>query len=114
MVEVEHYPFEITFAHLSVPHLDTRIGNQFRELARDFIDVLNLVVHEVDLPATANLSKDGFSYQRAIPFTYKSLDRQPAFGRCGDYRQVTHARDCQVQCAWNLRGRQCEDIDLCA
>jgi hypothetical protein len=63
VVEIDHQLLEVALAHLAVADADLRLGQQLAELAADLLDVLDLVVHEVDLAAAAQLAQHGLAQQ---------------------------------------------------
>ncbi len=52
MIEVLHDPLQITLTHLAMRDLDLTFGYQLRNLLRNAFDILDAVMHEVDLTAS--------------------------------------------------------------
>src|SRR6188474_2829982 len=60
VIEVEHQELEVPFAHLAVADSHRRLGYEPAQALRENFDVLDRVVHEVDLAAAADLAQAGF------------------------------------------------------
>src|SRR5699024_5245446 len=111
MIEIEHDRFQLALVHLAVGDADVRFRQDFSQLTGLAFNVPDLVVHVVDLPATADLAAAGFLDQRRVAARDEGLDRQPRFRRRGDDGQVAQAGQAHVERARNGRGRQRQQID---
>ena len=57
VIEIDHEPLEIAFAHLPVADAHIGLGDELGDLLRGLLDGLDHVVHEVDLPAAAEFAQ---------------------------------------------------------
>ncbi len=89
---------------------DTRIGQQLLQFVRGFFDGLDFVVQEINLPAALEFALAAFDDAVRIPARYESLDRVSLHRRCGDNRQIAHARQRHVERARNRRRRHRQQI----
>ena len=84
MIEVEHDPLQRAFAHLSVGDTDVGLRQETHEVRRDRLDVLDPVVHEVNLAAAAQLPQHGFANRLPVPLAHERLHREPGLRRRAD------------------------------
>ena len=80
MIEIQHELFQLTFAHLAMPHRDVRLGDEFADGLRGLLDGLDGVMDEIDLTAAANLAHGRFPHHGFVPLQYEGLHRE-TFGR---------------------------------
>ena len=90
-VELQHRGFQRPRVHLAVSDDEPGLRHQVLQPRAHPFDVLHAVVHEEDLPAAAQLPKDGFPDDAFAETDYLGADRQPVRGRCLDHRQVPEA-----------------------
>ena len=57
VIEIHHELLEIALAHLAMADSDARLGHQALHFGGDFVDGTDLIVHEVDLTAAAQLAQ---------------------------------------------------------
>ena len=112
VIEVEHRQLQVAFAHLSVrdPHLGVR--SEVAHVGGNPLDVLDLVVHEEDLSAAADLALQGLAEHTRVPPANERLDRQPFRRWRGDEREVAKAGERHVEGAGDRRRGQGEHVDL--
>ncbi len=67
MIEIDHELLEIALAHLAVGEAHARFGQERLAVVRDLLDGLHFVVHEVDLPTTAQLAQPGLTNRGPVP-----------------------------------------------
>src|SRR6185312_14542138 len=89
VVEVHHELLELALAHLPMADPDAGLWHQALHYRGYLLDGPDLVVHEVDLAAAAQLAQHGLAQGWPVPFDDEGLDRQPFRGRRRDQRQVT-------------------------
>ena len=88
MIEIQHHALQRAFGHLAVGDPDVGFGQQTLKVGGDGIDVLDPVVHEVDLAAAAQLAKHGLAHRLPVPLAHERLHREPGRRRCADKRKV--------------------------
>ena len=91
---------------------DAGLGYELDEIVGKLADVLDLVVHEVDLSATAQFAQDGLADRGVIPLGDEGLDREPLGGRRGNQRQLSQATERHVERARDRGGRQRQHMHL--
>ena len=112
VIEVEHELLEVTLAHLAVADADRRLGHQAAQALREDLDVLDGVVHEIDLPAAADLAQAGLAHEAVAPLRDESLDGDPLCGRRRHQREVSKAAERHVE-RTGYRGRgQRQRVDI--
>ena len=110
--EARHHVFEVLAFHLAVADADARVGNEALNHARHFLDVADAVVHEVSLPAPAELVGDGVPDDFFVEARDDRVDGVPV-GRWGaDDAQVARAHQGELQRPWNRRRGEGQGVDV--
>ena len=91
MVEIEHDVFEILLAHLSVSEFDSGLRHEPGDFLRRLRNSVDIVVHEINLPAATDLTQQSFRDEGIGPLPQKRLDREPFRRRCCDNRQFARS-----------------------
>ena len=112
MVEIEHQLLEVALAHLAVADADGRLRNEAAQASGKHLDVLDHVVHEIDLAAATGLAKAGLAHQAVAPLGDECFDGHALGGRRGHERQVPQAAERHVERARNRRSRQGQRVDV--
>ena len=112
VVEVEHELLEVALAHLAVADADRRLGHQPPQALREELDVLDRVVHEIDLPAAADLAQAGLAHEAVAPLRDEGLDGDALGRRRRHQREVAQAAQRHVERAGDRRRRQRQRVDV--
>ena len=112
MIEVDHQVLEIPLAHLAVTDAHLGLGEQRLQLAGEFLDRAHFVVHEIYLPAAAQLAQTRLAQRRPVPFDDEGLDGEPLRGGRGDQRQIAQAAESHVERTGNGSGGQRQHVDV--
>ena len=109
--EGDHRLFQLRLGHLPVGNRNLGVRHDVRDLGGDVLDVVDAVVHEVDLPAAVQLAVDGMADQFLVPADDPRLDRQPVRRRGFEVRDFADAQERRVQRPRDRRRRHRQDID---
>ena len=93
-------------------HGHPRVRHQLAHPRGDGHDGLHAVVHQVDLPAPAQLELDGGLHQLVAPGRHHGLDGEAVLGRGLDEADLAQAREAHVERARDGRGAQGELIHV--
>ena len=106
-----HDVLEFLLGHLSVTDDDARFGDKFGESSKYELNGLHAVVEEIDLSAPGQFPADGIADETFVIAADDGFDGD-AVGRRGfDGAHVAGAKQREVECAGNRRGREGEHID---
>src|SRR5881398_3442242 len=112
MIEIDHQLLELALAHLPVADAQARFRHEGLQFCRDLADGAHLVVHEIDLPAAAQLAQRRLAQRRRMPLDEEGLDGEPP-GRGGrDQRQVAQPAERHVERARNRRRGEGEHVHV--
>ena len=112
VVEIQHHLLQFALAHLPVGKAHPRLRHDAADGFGGLLDVLDLVVQVVDLPAAPQFAQAGFLHQRTVPVRDEGADRQAQGRRRGDDRQVTQPGHAHVQGARNRCGGEGQQVHL--
>ena len=110
--ETGHDVFEVLAFHLAVANADPRVGNEALDHARHFLDVADPVVHEVGLPAAAELVSDGVPDDLLVEPGQNGVDGVPVGRRSADDAQVACAHERELERPWNGRGCEGQGVHI--
>ena len=110
--KVQNDLFQLVRLHLPVADGDTGIRHFAFDKRLHFINILDAVVDEENLPVTAHLEVDGFADDVRVKTFHLRLHRV-AIGRGSrDARQVTGSHQRELQGTGNRRGGHGERVDV--
>ena len=103
--EVGHYALQLGALHLAVADGDARLRHEPLDEAGQFLDVLNLVVHDEHLSAPVELALHGLAQNLLVEDVHFRLDGLAVGGWGGDDGDVARPHQRELQGARNGRGR---------
>ena len=109
--KIDHHPFQLAFAHLTVTDRDAGFGDDVLQFLGDGFDVLHAIVHEVDLPFATQFAQDRIANQLVAPARHARFDGHAIFGRRFEIRDIADADQRHVQRARNRRGTERQHVD---
>ena len=112
MVEVVHHAFQFAFAHLPMTNGNSCLRHQLRQPVGGFLDVLDIIIKIVDLPAAQHFTQNCLTDHQCIVLANKRFHRQTPRWRRGDNRQIAHAAHGHVQRTRDWRGGQRQNVHI--
>src|SRR5262249_45418197 len=112
--ERDHGVLQRAIAHLSMYHADARFGDDLTEAPGDVVDVLDPVVDEEHLAATAQLTEHGVADDALVVARDVGTDGEPIDGWRLDDAQVADAGEGHVEGARDRRGGERQDVHAAA
>ena len=97
VIEIEHDPFQIPLAHLTMGHADPGLRDEFLYPACRLIDGLDTVVQHVDLAAPADFAEAGLTNLVVPPLGHERLHGKPFRRGCRDQGQIPQSSHRHVE-----------------
>ncbi|CAH0316046.1 hypothetical protein SRABI106_04200 [Rahnella aquatilis] len=113
VMEIIHHTLEVAFTHLTVADGNARFRHEFGQPLRGFLDILDIVVEIINLPAAQNFTQDCLTHDQTVVLAHKGFHRHTTCRRCGNNRQVAHAAHGHVQRTRDRRCGQGKNIYVC-
>ena len=112
VIETRHDVFQLGWRHAAMGGAEFYFGYIFAQEFTDFCEV-GYAWHDVETLAAAEVfAQQGFTDDHRIKRRDIGAHCQTVQGRCGDQRQLAHARQRQLQGSRNWRGSQCQHMDI--
>ncbi|CCJ79000.1 2C-methyl-D-erythritol 2,4-cyclodiphosphate synthase(EC:4.6.1.12) [Cronobacter muytjensii 530] len=78
VMEVVHHPLQLTLAHLAVADGDTRLRYQVCQPLGGFLNILDVIVKVIHLPAAQHFAQDRLAHHQIVILAHEGFHRQSA------------------------------------
>ena len=110
--EIIHDPLQLRFLHLAVRTCNLRLGHKMCQARRLLLDVIDPVVHVIDLPLAGEFPQDRLPDHFLVVFHDIGLDRDSAARRLLQDTHIPDAHKAHVERARDRRRRERQDIHV--
>ena len=99
--EVIHDAFNLRLFHLSVGKSNIRFRHKRLNTRGNINNIIDSVVHVINLPVAGELAADGFAYHLRIVLAYIGLNRQSVAGRLLKKAHISYSHKAHVKSSGN-------------